>query len=73
MADMVIARYPEVCARLTRISAALEHASITHEMRPYTVDQPGHRAHGAAYTMIVVPSGKGSRAVEAWDIARRTY
>lgn len=69
---MVIARIPQQSERTHRISAALERAHISHECRPYTVDQPGTRAHGAPYTMVVVASGPGSRALEAWDIAHAT-
>ncbi len=71
MAGMVIARSPQHSERAHRISMALEHAGITHECRSYTVDQPRSRAHGKPYTMIVVPCGTGSRAMEAWDIAAK--
>ncbi len=70
-AEMVVARYPQHSTRIPTISAALTTAGITHDCRPYIVDQPRSRAHGAPYIMIVVPGGPGSRAMEAFDVARR--
>lgn len=68
-AEMVVARFPQGSPDEARISAALSAAGIAHDIRHYTVDVPASPQHGAAYTMIVVASGRNSRAMEAFDIA----
>jgi hypothetical protein len=35
------------------------------------VGEPTSHAHGAPYTMIVVETGKGSRALEAFDLVNQ--
>lgn len=69
---MVVARIPQNSERIARISKTLADHGITHECRPYIVNQPRSRAHGADYTMIIVDCGPGSRALDAYDIATRT-